>query len=231
MPVEGVAGRLMAGLLVAWLNRQGAWLVSGVLAAAGTYFAMAMSFRAILDWLEDRWERMQSWHERWRNWREERAEMRAELELIEDEQKHPGPAQRIFSGAMEAAEADTGLRQPSRFAAFFGRRAKTAERNPVDEVPAFQRVVERADATAPQTPVAMTEPLGRSSIWERTPEPDKARTQPVPFPAPAAVGVRPETAIPVEARRTAAAEPRQIAHAAQPLSRQRSPSTSAPMPT
>ena len=116
---------------------------------------------------------------------------------------------------MEAAEADTGLRQPSRFAAFFGRRAKTAERNLVDEVPAFQRVVERADATAPQAPVAMTEPLGRSSIWERTSEPEKALTQPVPFPAPAAVGVRPETAIPVEARRTAAAEPRQIARTAQ----------------
>ena len=127
VPVEGVAGRLMAGLLVAWLNLQGAWLVAGVLAAAGMYFAMAMSFRAILDWLEDRWVRMQSWHERWRNWREERAEMRAERELIEDEQKHPGPAQRIFSGAMEAAEAETGLHQPSRFAAFLdgGRRRQS----------------------------------------------------------------------------------------------------------
>ncbi len=218
VPVEGVAGRLMAGLLVAWLNRQGAWLVSAVLAAAGMYFAMAVSFRAILDWLEDRWARIESWHELWRNRREERAEMRAECELMEDEQRHPGPAQRIFSGAMEAAEADTGLRQPSRFAAFFGRRAKTAERNPLDEIPAFQRAVERADAITPQAPVAMTEPLRRSSIWERTPEPEKARTQPVPFRAPGSVATRAETAIPVEARRPAAPaaiEPRPSAHAAQ----------------
>jgi S-DNA-T family DNA segregation ATPase FtsK/SpoIIIE len=37
LPVEGVVGKLMAGLLVTYLNIQGAWLVAGVLAAAGLY--------------------------------------------------------------------------------------------------------------------------------------------------------------------------------------------------
>ncbi len=35
VPVEGVVGRLAAGLLVGWLNVQGAWLVAAVLALAG----------------------------------------------------------------------------------------------------------------------------------------------------------------------------------------------------
>ena len=46
VPVEGVVGKLMAGLLVTYLNIQGAWLVAGVLAAAGLWFASAVSFWA-----------------------------------------------------------------------------------------------------------------------------------------------------------------------------------------
>src|SRR5580698_5965008 len=42
LPVEGIAGRLVAGLLVAYLNIQGAALVAAVLAAAGLYFASAV---------------------------------------------------------------------------------------------------------------------------------------------------------------------------------------------
>jgi S-DNA-T family DNA segregation ATPase FtsK/SpoIIIE len=37
VPVEGVLGKLVAGLLVTYLNIQGAWLVAGVLAAAGLW--------------------------------------------------------------------------------------------------------------------------------------------------------------------------------------------------
>jgi S-DNA-T family DNA segregation ATPase FtsK/SpoIIIE len=66
VPVEGVVGRLMAGLLVGYLNLQGAWLVAGVMAATGLYFASAVSFSVIAEGVQDRW----------RNWREERAEQR-----------------------------------------------------------------------------------------------------------------------------------------------------------
>ncbi|MFZ0392751.1 MAG: DNA translocase FtsK [Terracidiphilus sp.] len=217
IPVEGVLGRLMAGLLVAWLNRQGAWLVAGVLAAAGIYFAMAVSLRAILDSLEDRWVRMQAWRDRRRDRRQEREEIRAERELIDDEQKHPGPAQRIFSGAMDSPDADSGVRPPSRFAAFFARRAKPAQRNPVVEIPAFQRVVERPDETPHREPLPLTEPTRRTSIWERTPEPAKTRMEPVPLPVPGLDPVRTGTFL--EARREAVpapADPRQSARMAQP---------------
>jgi S-DNA-T family DNA segregation ATPase FtsK/SpoIIIE len=82
IPVEGVVGRLMSGLLVGYLNIQGAWIVAGVLAAVGLYFALAISIRAIIEGIEDRWLQMVAWRDRWRNWREERAELRAEPDRL-----------------------------------------------------------------------------------------------------------------------------------------------------
>ncbi|HUY94507.1 MAG TPA: DNA translocase FtsK [Terracidiphilus sp.] len=216
IPVEGVMGKLVAGLLVTWLNRQGAWLVAGVLGAGGLYFAMAVSFRAILESLEDRWARLQGWLDRWRNWREERAELQAERELVEEEQKHPGPAQRIFSGAVDSAEADAGLRQPGRFAAFFGRRAKTAGGNPVDDIPAYQRVAEMKPAAA----IPVAEPARRASIWERTVG-AAAGTERAPSPVASVEALRADTPLRVERRyeagpAAAEAAPRQSGRAAQP---------------
>ena len=81
VPVEGVMGRLVSGLLVAYLNVQGAWIVAGVLAAAGLYFASAISFWAVKETVADRWIWLQSWYDRWRDWREDRAYRRADEEL------------------------------------------------------------------------------------------------------------------------------------------------------
>jgi S-DNA-T family DNA segregation ATPase FtsK/SpoIIIE len=202
LPLEGVIGRLIASLLVTWLNIQGAWLVAGVLAAAGVYFALSINFRAILAFFEDRIIGLQSLHDRWRNWREDRAERRAEAEWAEEEQNSPGPSQRLFTGAADQADAE--IRQPSRLAALFGRRGKLAELNPVDDIPAFQRV---AEASAPQGPAAapaearrIAEPpipieSRRPSPWERTAEPPPAAAAHPPAPEPA-----PMRPIPVETR-------------------------------
>ncbi len=64
-------GRLVSGLLVAYLNIQGAWIVTGVLAAAGLYFASSISFWAVKETVADRWMWLQSWYDRWRDWRED----------------------------------------------------------------------------------------------------------------------------------------------------------------
>jgi DNA segregation ATPase FtsK/SpoIIIE, S-DNA-T family len=202
IPVEGVVGRLIAGLLVAWLNIQGAWLVAGVLAAAGIYFALSVSFRAMLEILEDRWIVLQSWHDRWRNWREDRAERRAESEWVEQEQNNPGPAQRLFTGAIDSAEADAQVRQPSRLAALFGRRGKAPEMNPVDDIPAFQRVGEASPPGAGEPTIPITEPVRRPSIWERTAE-APPRVEPAAAAAPVATAVpqpAPMRSIPIEQR-------------------------------
>jgi len=194
VPVQGVIGRLIAGLLVSWLNIQGAWIVSGVLAAAGLYFAVSISFRAILQTLEDRWIGFQSWHDRWRNWRESRAEDREEAAWAREEQNNPGPSQRLFAGSPDTAEAEADVRQPGRFAAFFGRRAKSADTNPVDDIPAFRRVADTQAAR--EAPILET--ARHASIWERTAETAPERTQAAaPVAPPRAVPMRP---IPVETR-------------------------------
>ncbi|KAA6459089.1 DNA translocase FtsK [Acidobacteria bacterium AB60] len=160
VPVEGVVGRVVSDVLVAYLNVPGAWIVSSVLALAGIYFALAVNLRMLWESLEDRWILLQSWHDRWSNWRDARADRRAEREIPE-----PGPEQRIFSGALgaEVAEPVARVQPPSRLAALFGRRGKKIEVDPVDEIPAFQRAAQQA--AEPQIPV--TQPARRASIWER----------------------------------------------------------------
>ena len=228
IPIEGVTGRLVAGMLVTWLNLQGAWLVAGVLAAAGVYFAMAISFRAVFESIEDRWLRMQAWHDRWRNWREDRAEMRAERELAEDEQKNPGPAQRIFTGAIDAPESEAELHQPGRFAAFFKRRAKAVDGDSLNEIPAYQRVAERPVLAQTANPTSVAEPPLRPSIWDRTAEAGGTRATRVPSPAPLELG-RAAAPIPVEKRVGPAVLP--AAPAPRPETRQETRAAHPPAPT
>jgi len=165
--VEGVIGRLVASLLVVYLNIQGAWLVAAVLAGAGVYFASAVSFWAIKTFIEDHWVHVMALNDRWRNWREERAELKARLEVVVAEQEAPGPDQRLFSGAIDAAQdvaPEPRFHGLGRLYSIFGRRQLTIEPDPVDEIPAFQR----AAAQSAEAQVPMMGPARRTSIWERT---------------------------------------------------------------
>jgi S-DNA-T family DNA segregation ATPase FtsK/SpoIIIE len=156
VPVEGVTGRLMAGVLVSYLNIQGAWVVAAVLAAVGLYFASAISFQALKESMEERWLRMVSWLERWRNWREERAELREEREARQAEEDE----------AEDLATVSHGARR-GWFAAFFRRRNREPEIDPVDEIPAFQR----AAALPAEEDAPIVFQARRASIWERAEEP------------------------------------------------------------
>ena len=195
VPVEGVVGRLMSGLLVNYLNIQGAWLVAAVLAAAGLYFASAISFWVIKEGIEDRWLRVVSWHDRWKNWREERAEQREERRAVSEagraEETSPAKGQQFIPGTDPNVEPEQSVRPPSRLAALFGRRDRNADSDPVDDIPAFRRTgIERAEVEEQEIPIT---PPVRKSIWERS----EAETAPpagpvavpqnvVPMPAPPA---------------------------------------------
>ena len=190
LPVEGVMGRVISNALVSYLNTQGAWLVAVVLSLAGIYFASDINFWALKTQIEDRWLNVVAWHDRYRNWREERAERRRELEERLIEQNQPGPAQRLFSGAMPGGAESSEAPEPSptrasRLAAFFGVKKRAPEPDPVDEIPAFQRAAFAADeggsppaarwSDQPATPGAASvrgnaesAAPRRSSIWERT---------------------------------------------------------------
>jgi S-DNA-T family DNA segregation ATPase FtsK/SpoIIIE len=201
IPVEGVMGRLVAGLLVQYLNTQGAWIVAGVLALAGVYFASAISLWALKETIADRWIQLQAWRDRYRNWRDEREERRAEREEMLEEQNSPGPSQRLFAGAIGAETEPEPVTQkpPSRLAALFGRRNRTPEPDPVDDIPAFQRAAaaQKGDEPIPVAP--------RRSIWERTAE-VPAMSQPHAATTPSVIPVRPPAQAPGPAARSASAE-------------------------
>jgi S-DNA-T family DNA segregation ATPase FtsK/SpoIIIE len=163
VPVEGVMGRMAAGTLVAYLNIQGAWLVAAALAGTGVYFASAINFWSLKSGFEDRWISLMAWRDRWQNWREDRAERKRELEERYAEQNQPGPAQRLFSGAVSGSSEpapEPAAPRMSRLAAFFNRKNRVPEPDPVDEIPAFERVA----ASSKDDSI----PARRTSIWERT---------------------------------------------------------------
>ena len=187
LPVEGVVGRLTANLLVVYLNIQGAWLVAGVLAAAGLYFASAVSIWAIKDGIQDRWLHVVAWHDRWRNWREERAEIKAERE-----------AERAAMAERFRAQAEM---HPSRKAGLFHRRESAPETDQLDEVPAYRRTAFQAEQEAE---IPITPQTRRTSIWER------AEAEPAPAPiaaAPAAAAPASAAPLPPQPMRIPPAQP------------------------
>ena len=185
--VEGVIGRLMAGLLVGYLNIQGAWVVAVVLAIAGLYFASAISFSTVREIVADRWAGFNAWRERWRNAREERAEQRAEREASALKRPQPVPFPQTARGdAMQVEEEPA--RGLARLFAFFRRRKP--EMDQVDEIPAYQR--EPLKPKEEPVPIAQR----KLSIWERgvqesSPTAFQASAAASSAPAAAAAGAQP----------------------------------------
>jgi len=198
VPVGGQVGMLMAGLLVTYLNLQGAWLVAGVLAAVGFYFASAVSFQIITESLQAHWSQAR---DRWRNWREKRAELRqermAEREALRERESQPDGS-RILTPETDSLESQASLGPPPGFFARLFRRRRASEID-LEEIPAFQRAQLQPDADASAGEAR------RTSIWER------AADAPVRAPGdrPSSAGAQPNLApvvpIPVAATPFAAA--------------------------
>ena len=214
LPVEGVVGRLVAGLLVSYLNIQGAWLVAAVFALAGLYFASAISFWVVKEAVENYWLYLQSALDRWKNWREQRAEQREEQGFEQGiggvsnrDRDYAPPSTLEFSpaaGPIAEAEQDheESVRRPGLLAAFFNRRKRAAQIDPLDDVPAFRRApLDAADPNQPAPHAASTQsrmapaeeviPITqRRSIWERA-EAEAASRAPVQPAAPLTQNVVP----------------------------------------
>jgi len=222
MAIEGVVGRLLSSLMVHYVNIQGAWILTTILALAGVYFASVGMLLAIWESMENRWLNALSLRDRWQNWRDQRAEDREMRRAIRDvemsEARGLGRQGRMAPGSYAGRYRDEEQEKPpSRLAAFFGRKRKKDEDDLLDEVPAFQRIRFEADPTAESA--AQDEPeheapepeeipvTGRErarSIWE----PEQGETArpsqpPVEPPAPRAAPPVPEPAyapLPIAAR-------------------------------
>jgi S-DNA-T family DNA segregation ATPase FtsK/SpoIIIE len=178
VPIEGAVGRLMSGLLVVYLNLQGAWVVAAALAAAGLYFASDISFGVIRENLDERWARFQEWRDhrrdRRRFCREEEEELEARQSVSHVEGNGTIPFSRFDAATNPEPNAEIGAEVPvqktNRFLAFFTRR-RVPKQDPIDEIPAYQRTDRlpqpeepaRDDRAAAANPVVMPR---RTSIWE-----------------------------------------------------------------
>ncbi len=171
VPIEGVVGRLMSGLLVVYLNVQGAWVVAVALAAAGLYFASDISFEVIRETVAEHWARLQEWRDRRRDLREEKEELEARQSASHGEGNGAIPFSQLDAAANPETELEVPAQKTNRFLAFFTRR-RAPKQDPIDEIPAYQRtdrlsqpeepaLSERAEAA---NPAVMPR---RTSIWER----------------------------------------------------------------
>jgi S-DNA-T family DNA segregation ATPase FtsK/SpoIIIE len=155
LPVEGVIGRLVSAFLVGYINIQGASLVACILATTGLYFSSAVSFGVLKESLGERWIHVVAWHDRWRNWREERAERKAEVNS--DDGDHD-PAE------IEPVQARAGA--PGFFARLFSRRDRAREQYPdqsIHDIPAFRRA-----PLAAAEEVSGEAPVRKRNIWENS---------------------------------------------------------------
>ncbi|MGA2832994.1 MAG: DNA translocase FtsK [Terracidiphilus sp.] len=202
IPVGGTVGMLVEDLLVRYLNIQGAWLVAGVLAAAGVCFASAVSFWAIKEAVENRWRNFVSLNDRWRNWREEIAERKEqqiaeqEFQLEREDREASGPQlvppQAIPAQLIPMPEMDSEEARPGLFARLF-RRRRAPETDPQD-IPAFQRAVMQPTGSEDASTASAQQKNIRLSIWERADgEPAPAPVEAIPVTAQVAT----EPAVPV----------------------------------
>ena len=140
---------MIAGTLVVYLNIQGAWLVAAALAGVGVYFASAISFWAIKNADRRSLAELVAWHDRWRNWREERANASASRRqrLAEQNPARPGAAALLRSDRQRSRTGGRDTRTDARavFAALFGMKKRAPEPDPVDEIPAFQRAARTSE--------------------------------------------------------------------------------------
>jgi S-DNA-T family DNA segregation ATPase FtsK/SpoIIIE len=192
LPVEGVAGILIAGELVRYLNLQGAWLVAGGLAAAGLYFASTISVQSILAFLQARWRNLAWLQDRWRDRREQRAEEREERQAERPEESLSRTAP---DAELEEAQLSLDTR-PGLFARIF-RRSRAQEIDP-QEIPAFQRVLVQQPARDSDGKSESEIPVA-SSIWERAnPAPAPKPPEPTPVAIPITAQPEPACALPAQ---------------------------------
>ncbi len=77
IPIEGLTGRLIADLLVHYLNYPGACVLSMTLVAAALYLTTTFSVGSLRQWLTVRFAFLAAWRDRWNNARTRRAERKA----------------------------------------------------------------------------------------------------------------------------------------------------------
>ena len=177
VPVEGVVGRLMAGLLVIYLNIQGAWLVA---ARAGRGRTLLCLRHQLLGHQGKPSRSLaaasSAWHDRWRTGaRSAPNRRRAQADAKPTDERAAKPP--VRRAALSRRPCRRRMRnrlsgRPGLFARLLQPPAARAESDPLDEIPAYQRASATGiRAARSQRPAAERDShrgsARRTSIWER----------------------------------------------------------------
>ncbi|HEX3572528.1 MAG TPA: DNA translocase FtsK [Acidobacteriaceae bacterium] len=84
LPIEGVTGRLIADVMVQYLNLPGATIVLTLLVAVSLYLATTFTFQTAREWLESHFSLVRRMHERWQERKIRRANAREEKRAAMD---------------------------------------------------------------------------------------------------------------------------------------------------
>jgi S-DNA-T family DNA segregation ATPase FtsK/SpoIIIE len=108
IPAEGLSGRILADLMVRYLNRSGAYIVCLALMAVGLYLATKFSFGALQLWFQTRFSFLHVIADRYRDWRSVRAKAKAQREVERRRRANAIVVEAQFVPARKPA-AETGL--------------------------------------------------------------------------------------------------------------------------
>jgi S-DNA-T family DNA segregation ATPase FtsK/SpoIIIE len=185
LPIEGVAGRVVADTLIHYFNVAGAYIIAAALIAVGIYLSTTFSFATTRSWLATRlgfvfaaWARIQ-------DWRAARAKARAQLTLEQKRGSKPAVAVQVIPAKRTADATARSESGPERPQSALERMAEEAERD--SEVTAGEERSTLSEGGAPGSPDP--EFLG-------TPAPDITSTPAVPVAARADAEARARTTMP-----------------------------------
>jgi S-DNA-T family DNA segregation ATPase FtsK/SpoIIIE len=231
--VEGLTGRLVADLLVEYLNFPGACVVAAAMVAAALYLSTTFSFNTAKEWLTVRLAFVQAWRDRWANWKAARGRKRELRQAVKED-----AARAKQLAKMQKAAAKAGKAAP-RAAASPSAVAAVAQKNPLaqavrpggrDEEMPGTRHGGFAELYAEPAPAAASlwDEMPRAQVpdFERAPEPAnelesqsepelEAELEPEPFVAPKPQLVVPRRMEPAVAPPPARFEP-QVSAKAEP---------------
>ena len=103
-PTEGLTGRLVADLLVEYLNFPGACIVAGTMVAAALYLSTTFSFNTAKEWLSVRFAFVQAWRDRWANWKAARARKRELRQAVKEDAARAKELARAQKAAAKAGK-------------------------------------------------------------------------------------------------------------------------------
>src|SRR6266436_5509775 len=163
-PIEGLLGRIVGDFLIHYFNLTGAYILSMTVIAVALYLSTAFSFGALQLWFQTRFAFAYALHERFNDWREARAKVKAHKELEERKAAKPVvtsqlvPARRavVAPAPVAASPVKTGVERAMEER--MGKSAFTGELNA--PLPSIEEKI----AHAPETSMAQPEVGARADV-------------------------------------------------------------------